>query len=130
MAKSSKTKSKKVPKSNDEVTVLHLKCDNCGEEVKKVLYCEHCEDHLSLVKTEDRHEQDLEEMPEVKQENAGDDSDMSEDEVVNSEDLMPGGEDDIWESGLGDIFPSGDSDPSEPSQDIDLTDALSALDGE
>ncbi|MBN1617765.1 hypothetical protein JW887_00275 [Candidatus Dojkabacteria bacterium] len=140
---------KKISKSaKQKVRVLHIKCTNCGEEDVKAIYCDHCESPYldieiveknlddvenddSIVKTSCSHDIKATEKAATEPDAEAD----TESDIVGSPD-----ENDVWESGLGEIFPGSEygddedgthgDDHSEGADDLDLNDMVDILDNE
>jgi hypothetical protein len=107
--------SKKVPKVEPEVKVIHLHCPNCGEEDEKVVYCSQCDSPMDVVKVETRGEDEVVVDTSVSKDEAGEEP---EDELIaasthgaTADPLVDPDVDQIVEGGgfnLGNIYSDGD----------------------
>lgn len=70
---------KKVPKVEPKVKVIHLRCPNCGEEDEKVIYCSQCDSPMEVVKVEVRGEDEVVIDAAISKDQAGEEP---EDEVI------------------------------------------------
>jgi hypothetical protein len=139
-----RTKKPKVPKAQQQVSIVVLECGNCGEEDEKVFYCATCGSPMRIVEVVEKEESHVENNDMISKEKAGSEAEEAEEaEEADSTDIdeelgMTGaGEsvDELIESGsLGDIFSGGESGGMDFSGDDDesasLDDVVSMLDDE
>jgi predicted RNA-binding Zn-ribbon protein involved in translation (DUF1610 family) len=132
MAKTStskKSKSKAKVEADNKVTVIKFTCPNCGSEKEQVIYCDECDNPMDIDETERRDQKEVEDDIAVSKET------VTGKEVDLEDDITNGQEDesemaDLMENGLGDIYPDDGESGFDDEGNIDLTDALAALDNE
>lgn len=132
--KSTKTAKKKVEAVDKTISVLHLRCTNCGEEEEKVLYCSHCDAPLEVRDVKEKDDDEVENDDTLANNKGNDDGGDKE-----VEDLVEGSSEDVDDlietGGLTNIFGDGGgsistTDDENGEEEMDLSDMVSTLDDE
>lgn len=124
---------KKVPVAEQKVTVVFLRCPNCGEEDEKIIYCMNCDTPMKVEKVVERSKDEVVTDVDVVVDRAGDPDDIGD--VVSAGSESEDDVDELIESGnLGDIFHgeggSAGSLGEEESDGLDFDAAVGSLDSD